>query len=258
MELKTCTKCNRELTIDKFGKHKGTKDNLNCRCKECCNKQSNTFREENPEKSKEIKKKYTDNNVEKTKERKKIYHKNNVVKDTERVIKWRRENPEKSKAYSSSYNKKYHEENREHENEYRRNLYLENFEKESERHKKYNAKHLVEFRKYNQNRRAIKLLLPSTFTTEQWEDCKQYFNNECCYCGKTLPLEQEHLIPVTKGGAYSLENIVCACKSCNTSKGNKDFNSWYSKFKHYSKKRENSILEYLNYKNGVQQITFAI
>ena len=254
MELKTCTKCNRELTIDKFGKHKGTKDNLNCRCKECCNKQSNTFREENPEKSREMKKKYRDNNVDKTKLRKKVYYTKNKTNEIARSMKWKSENKDKV----NESNRKYYNANTEKENERRRVFYVENFKKESERHKKYNAEHLVEFRKYNQNRRAIKLLLPSTFTVKQWKDCKLYFSNKCCYCGKDLPLVQEHFIALSKGGEYTTNNIVPSCQSCNSSKGNKDFNNWYPKYKHYAKKREKFILEYLNYKDDVQQITFAI
>ena len=32
-------------------------------------------------------------------------------------------------------------------------------------------------------------------------------------------LEQEHVIPLSKGGALTLHNIVPACRSCNSKKG---------------------------------------
>jgi len=88
-------------------------------------------------------------------------------------------------------------------------------------------------------------LLASTFTLEQWKQCKNYFSDRCCYCGQKLKLAMEHLIPVAKGGSYNQQNIVPACGSCNSSKGTKPFHSWYESYKFYSKERESKILEYL-------------
>ncbi|KKN38025.1 hypothetical protein LCGC14_0757370 [marine sediment metagenome] len=45
----------------------------------------------------------------------------------------------------------------------------------------------------------------------------------CAYCGsKSSNLTQDHIIPVARGGAYSVENIVPACSACNTAKGTKE------------------------------------
>lgn len=46
----------------------------------------------------------------------------------------------------------------------------------------------------------------------------------CQYCGdkfKTHALTFDHVIPRSKGGGTSWENIVAACKCCNTTKANK-------------------------------------
>ncbi|NTW52961.1 MAG: HNH endonuclease [Chlorobiaceae bacterium] len=44
----------------------------------------------------------------------------------------------------------------------------------------------------------------------------------CQYCGsRELPLTIDHLIPKSKGGEDSWENLVTACKPCNTLKGNR-------------------------------------
>jgi 5-methylcytosine-specific restriction endonuclease McrA len=46
-------------------------------------------------------------------------------------------------------------------------------------------------------------------------------NDPCCYCGK--PMEDiDHIVPVTKSGEENWENLTAACKSCNTSKNNKN------------------------------------
>lgn len=64
--------------------------------------------------------------------------------------------------------------------------------------------------------------LPSTLTIEQWLFIKKVYNNRCAYCGKnSQKLTQDHVVPVSKGGGYTIDNIVPACRSCNSKKGNR-------------------------------------
>ncbi|RIK83512.1 MAG: HNH endonuclease [Planctomycetota bacterium] len=47
-------------------------------------------------------------------------------------------------------------------------------------------------------------------------------NNSCQYCGKRFPtsdLSLDHVVPRSRGGDTSWENIVCACIACNVRKG---------------------------------------
>jgi 5-methylcytosine-specific restriction endonuclease McrA len=46
-------------------------------------------------------------------------------------------------------------------------------------------------------------------------------DNKCQYCGSTRGLTIDHVIPKSKGGGDTWENLVVACSSCNTKKGNK-------------------------------------
>ena len=43
---------------------------------------------------------------------------------------------------------------------------------------------------------------------------------KCQYCGTEKELTIDHLIPKAKGGKTSWNNLVTACKSCNSKKGN--------------------------------------
>ncbi len=44
----------------------------------------------------------------------------------------------------------------------------------------------------------------------------------CQYCGtRKGPLTIDHVIPKTRGGDDSWENLVCACVACNNKKGNR-------------------------------------
>jgi len=46
--------------------------------------------------------------------------------------------------------------------------------------------------------------------------------NQCQYCGRNFPtseLSLDHVMPRSRGGITSWENIVCACVACNVRKG---------------------------------------
>jgi len=44
----------------------------------------------------------------------------------------------------------------------------------------------------------------------------------CAYCGKTgVPLEVEHIIPISRDGTDRVSNLTLSCRNCNINKGNK-------------------------------------
>lgn len=46
--------------------------------------------------------------------------------------------------------------------------------------------------------------------------------NQCQYCGRHFPMSElslDHVVPRSRGGITSWENIVCACVACNVRKG---------------------------------------
>ncbi len=48
--------------------------------------------------------------------------------------------------------------------------------------------------------------------------------NRCQFCGKVFPqreLNLDHVIPLSRGGTSSWENVVCACVACNSRKGDR-------------------------------------
>ena len=49
-------------------------------------------------------------------------------------------------------------------------------------------------------------------------------NHQCQYCRKTFPLAQlsfDHIVPRSRGGKTSWENVVCCCLKCNSKKGDR-------------------------------------
>jgi hypothetical protein len=70
-----------------------------------------------------------------------------------------------------------------------------------------------------EKRRARKRGLPSTLTKSQWLATLEYFNHACAYCLRTgIPLTQEHMIAISRGGGHTEENVVPACMPCNARK----------------------------------------
>ena len=49
----------------------------------------------------------------------------------------------------------------------------------------------------------------------------------CAYCGATdTRLQRDCVLALSRGGRYTLDNIVPACRSCNTSKCNDEVTTW--------------------------------
>ncbi len=61
-------------------------------------------------------------------------------------------------------------------------------------------------------------------------DVRDMPNDRCVYCGTVPPpkLHGDHLIPRSRGGPESGDNLVWACRSCNSSKCARDMLDWYA------------------------------
>ena len=68
-----------------------------------------------------------------------------------------------------------------------------------------------------------KLNLGSLFKDERE---KIFSASICSYCGETNNLSLDHLIPRLIGGEDASDNLVTACRSCNSSKGARDLLDW--------------------------------
>jgi 5-methylcytosine-specific restriction endonuclease McrA len=61
---------------------------------------------------------------------------------------------------------------------------------------------------------------------EQWTALKAAWGG-CAYCGDAgQPLQRDCVLALSRGGRYTLDNVVPACRSCNTSKCNDEVTSW--------------------------------
>lgn len=73
-------------------------------------------------------------------------------------------------------------------------------------------------------RHALKMAAPrSDLTHQQWLDIQAAQEHRCAYCGKRCKgkLTQDHIQPLSKGGNHTLHNVIGACRTCNSRKGNR-------------------------------------
>lgn len=81
-------------------------------------------------------------------------------------------------------------------------------------------------------------------TAKSLDERLKFFDGNCAYCGEFLGKNKQidHVVPISKLGADTLENIVYVCHSCNTSKGNRDFLDWYRSKSFWTQEREDKVI----------------
>lgn len=255
-ETKICTKCGIEYANDNSNFYLQYGKTMSI-CKICIKKRTM--------------KNYYDNHEEKKKKLIEYYYNNyDEVRESQNSYSKSEEGRLKRLEYSKTVKGKKSEWDRRYRENHKEELKLKiSIKSKTEHNKKL---HAIRNSRYKQTengkvkslfntekRRMLKLSLPYNFSVEDWNSCLEYFGNECAYCGELGKLTQDHFIPLSKGGEYTKNNIIPVCLSCNSSKQDRHFFSWYPSKPFYSKQREQKILKYLNYdKNNNQQLTLTI
>ena len=240
MDTKTCSKCGETKARSEFHKHKASKDGLCPRCKVCrCLEEKARNERNNPER------------VAETARRKAIRDAGNrQCFDCKKVLPATREFfhgggkamglscrcKECTKPISSAKSKKRWAENKESQSaNYRKwrlkNQHIRTAKRRAERARdpqKFRDKEACyrsrnpEYGKAKENRRRAKQVKASGFfTDEQWQARLDYHGNSCAYCNSTEDLTIDHMIPLSRGGSQWASNLVPACRSCNSTKGDK-------------------------------------
>lgn len=62
-------------------------------------------------------------------------------------------------------------------------------------------------------------------TIREWQR-EQELPRACVFCGTVENLQADHLIPRSRGGTDSAENIVWSCNTCNASRGDQGVFQW--------------------------------
>ena len=121
----------------------------------------------------------------------------------------------KSTAEKKQYYKDYYAENREARKAYHKGK------------KKKHKKRVIKQQAYIRRRHRIEAMEMS-LTVGQWDSILEMFGCHCIYCSRHASelvdeggLQQDHWVPVVRGGAYTEFNMVPCCRACNMQKGTK-------------------------------------
>lgn len=159
------------------------------------------------------------------------YYRTNIDAIKTRATKYAEENPERLKAAGAKYRQThkqktkdrhflYYSEHKAERQAYDAAYWALHREEHNAYLKQWRANHPSEAATYTETRRARKVHAPACdFTPKQWEELKATYKGRCAYCGRKMKrLTQDHIIPLSKGGAHTVNNIIPSCQSCNSRK----------------------------------------
>lgn len=229
---KVCTTCDLKKPLVEFSLDKHGKAGRAASCKACKREYAARYKKDNPEKVRQSRRQSYARNLAKhqryretNKEQRRVkriqyYHKNREILVQKSKIR------NKARRVQINTRRKIHRaENLEKaifiEQARSHNYYLLNKEKIKSVVLRYRKLNPEKVRNWKHTRRATQHATSGNdLTPAQWIEIQKVQKHRCYYCGKRCQstLTQDHILPISKGGAHTLHNIIGACLSCNASK----------------------------------------
>ena len=186
---KACAKCRQTLPMEMFGKSKSAPGGIRYWCKPCNSRSAQEYAAKNKEVVSKKKREYS--------------RKINVGR------------------IASGFYVQYRQANRGRLIEQNKEYYRLNKTRILEYHKRYMKENPHIKTACEHRRNALKRGFVDNFTSLEWIALKEKYNYVCLCCGVPEPditLTVDHVVPISKGGGNSIENIQPLCFSCNSSK----------------------------------------
>jgi 5-methylcytosine-specific restriction endonuclease McrA len=159
-------------------------------------------------------KKYRDDNKETIRKRDAAYRAANAEKLKARSAAYYQANRERILAQVREYTEK----NKEKVLDYHADHYLKNTERIKSNVAQYRKKYPEKKAHLENKRRARKFGNGGSHTLEELTEKFAELGNACYYCGCDGKLTIDHDIPLARGGSDNIENILPACRPCNSRK----------------------------------------
>lgn len=134
------------------------------------------------------------------------YYQEHPEEGKENSRRWRKENPERAAELHREWMKEHKEEYAGKHREYSRQWRLRNPQSVLKRW-------VV---------RILRLIQSEEhFTDEEWQELFRESGSRCAICGSTKNLTVDHIIPLSKGGSDTIDNIQILCRKHNSQKKDK-------------------------------------
>lgn len=207
--MKTCTLCNQTKDYSEFTKHAQKKDGYSSWCKPCKREKDKLATAKRKKAKAEYDKQYRKDNIEKIKSNSEAY----------------RSTRKKAKA---EYDKQYRAEKGQERLKQKRDYYHNGNGKEMAKQWRINNPDKVKANDHNTGAKRRELIKSSTLTSTDIKTWSEEQPKLCTYCGKLCndSYQIDHIEPLAKGGAHSIENLTITCTTCNQSKGAKQLIYW--------------------------------
>jgi hypothetical protein len=195
LDEKRCRRCGIVKSAEEFSHSESSSDGLNSYCKEC--------------RAALTRQHYTDH-IE-------------VYRERARTA-----GPARRQKYRSSRQEWYNR-HRVERNAWRRVYWAANRQKLMEATADWARRHPEEISEKNRRRYARSRGVTPELTVGEWSALLAAYGLRCAYCRKALGsrVTLDHMIPLSRGGTHSLDNIVPACLTCNSSKGRLTALEWF-------------------------------
>lgn len=230
MNEKPCTKCGAIKPFDQFHRNRNTKDGSSCHCKTCAAEYNRQWRIANPEKEVALHRQYYETHKEQVAEKSRQWYENhpgkaaeycrrqysaNPQRVIERTRRWQRANPETV----SAINLRYREANRGKKAEDARRWRQANPERAAEKARRWRQANPLRINQLNARRRA--LIKGATIGDVSYPRILERDGYVCHICGGYVApdgLQFDHIIPLSRNGTHSEDNIAVSHASCNARK----------------------------------------
>lgn len=140
----------------------------------------------------------------------------------------RRLKPE-DRAKAAARTKQWREQNPKRSREAIKRLWQLNGERYLLTQKEWKQRNLERYRKVQRDASARRYGRMSGVgvSVRDWIKLVNRYNNCCAYCGiHSNKLQQDHIIPLSRGGKHTIGNVLPACGSCNSSKNDSMLFEW--------------------------------
>lgn len=152
---------------------------------------------------------WTDEQKTRAAARKKQWQDQHRVRHQEANKRYRKRNPEKLRVKSLRWHQS-------------------NPEKAAAKRRKYHLSH-PEIKRDVDQRRRTRTARGRGISTPEWREIKQGTAGLCMYCACKATLTIDHIEPIARGGLHDPDNVVPACKSCNSSKNDTPLLIWLAR-----------------------------